>query len=49
MVAEMAKCQEKLGGKYLSAFPTTWWDRLEKGERVLGSVLYDSQDHGRDV
>ncbi len=34
MVAEMAKCQEKLGGQYLSAFPTTWWDRLEKGERV---------------
>jgi hypothetical protein len=34
MVVEMAKCQEKLGGKYLSAFPTTWWDRLEKGERV---------------
>ena len=25
MVAEMAKCQQKLGGKYLSAFPTTWW------------------------
>ncbi len=24
----------ELGGKYLSAFPTTWWDRLEKGERV---------------
>lgn len=34
MVAELAKCQEKLGGKYLSAFPTTWWDRLEKGQRV---------------
>ena len=34
MVTEMAKCQERLGGKYLSAFPTTWWDRLEKGERV---------------
>lgn len=34
MVAEMAKCQEKLGGKYLSAFPTSWWDRLEKRERV---------------
>jgi DUF1680 family protein len=34
MVAELAKCQEKLGGQYLSAFPTTWWDRLEKGERV---------------
>jgi DUF1680 family protein len=34
MVAELAKCQEKLGGKYLSAFPTAWWDRLDKGERV---------------
>jgi len=34
LVAELAKCQQKLGGKYLSAFPTTWWDRLEKGERV---------------
>lgn len=34
MVAEMAKCQQRLGGKYLSAFPTTWWDRLEKGQRV---------------
>jgi uncharacterized protein len=34
MVAELARCQEKLGGKYLSAFPTTWFDRLERGERV---------------
>jgi DUF1680 family protein len=34
MVAELAKCQQKLGGKYLSAFPTSWWDRLDKGERV---------------
>jgi len=34
MVAELARCQQKLGGKYLSAFPATWWDRLEKGERV---------------
>jgi DUF1680 family protein len=34
MVAEMATCQQKLGGKYLSAFPTTWLDRLDKGERV---------------
>jgi len=34
LVAEMARCQERLGGKYLSAFPTTWWDRLEKGQRV---------------
>jgi DUF1680 family protein len=34
MVAELARCQERLGGTHLSAFPTTWWDRLEKGERV---------------
>ena len=34
MVAELAKCQERLGGTYLSAFPTTWWDRLEAGQRV---------------
>ena len=34
MVAELAKCQQRLGGKYLSAFPTTWFDRLERGERV---------------
>ena len=34
MVAELAKCQAKLGGGYLSGFPTTWFDRLEKGERV---------------
>jgi DUF1680 family protein len=34
LVAELAKCQQKLSGKYLSAFPTTWWDRLDKGVRV---------------
>ena len=34
MVAEMAKCQQKLGSKYLSAFPATWFDRLERNERV---------------
>ncbi len=34
MVAELAKCQAKLGGAYLSAFPTSWFDRLHKGERV---------------
>ena len=34
LVAEMARCQERLGGKYLSAFPTTWWDRLSSGQRV---------------
>ena len=34
LVAELAKCQRGLGGKYLSAFPITWFDRLERGERV---------------
>lgn len=34
MVAELAKCQAKLGGGYLSAFPTEFWDRLEKRVRV---------------
>jgi hypothetical protein len=34
MVAALARCQDRLGGKYLSAFPTTWWDRLDKGQRV---------------
>ena len=31
IVAELAKCQEKLGDGYLSAFPTSFWDRLESG------------------
>ncbi len=34
IVAELAKCQERLGGRYLSAFPSSFWDRLEKKERV---------------
>ena len=34
LVAELAKCQQKLGGKYLSAFPASWFERLERGERV---------------
>jgi hypothetical protein len=34
LVSELAKCQQRLGGKYLSAFSTIWFDRLEKGERV---------------
>jgi uncharacterized protein len=29
MVAELAKCQQKLGGGYLSAFPTELFDRLD--------------------
>ena len=31
VVAELAKCQKALGGKYLSAFPTEFFDRLENG------------------
>jgi DUF1680 family protein len=32
MVAEIAKCQQALGGEYLSAFPESFWDRLESGK-----------------
>ena len=34
MVAELAKCQAKLGGGYLSAFPTEFWDRLDARKKV---------------
>ena len=34
MVAELAKCQEALGGGYLSAFPASVFDRLEAGQPV---------------
>lgn len=34
MVRELAKCQEKLGGGYLSAFPETFFDRLRAGKGV---------------
>jgi DUF1680 family protein len=30
MVAELAKCQQKLGGGYLSAFPTSLFERLDR-------------------
>jgi uncharacterized protein len=30
MIDELAKCQQKLGGKYLSAFPESEFDMLEK-------------------
>jgi len=36
IVSGLAKCQEKLGGGYLSAFPTSFWDRLDSMER--GSI-----------
>ncbi len=34
MVAELAKCQAKLSGGYLSAFPTEWFDRLDARQPV---------------
>jgi len=34
MVAELAKCQQKLGGGYLSAFPREYWDRLDARKPV---------------
>lgn len=34
LVTELGKCQESLGGGYLSAFPATFFDRLESGHRV---------------
>lgn len=34
LVAELAKCQQRLGGGYLSAFPTEFWDRLKARKRV---------------
>ncbi|HKT48197.1 MAG TPA: beta-L-arabinofuranosidase domain-containing protein [Candidatus Acidoferrales bacterium] len=34
MVAELAKCQEKLGNGYLSAFPESFFDRLREGNPV---------------
>lgn len=34
MVTELAKCQDKLGNGYLSAFPEELFDRLREGKRV---------------
>jgi uncharacterized protein len=34
LVAELAKCQKKNGGGYLSAFPTEEFDRLRAGKNV---------------
>jgi DUF1680 family protein len=34
IVSELAKCQQKLGSGYLSAFPTELFDRLKAGQRV---------------
>ena len=40
MVSELAKCQEKLGGEYLCAFPEDRWDRLEAMEQPPGALYY---------
>src|SRR5207302_457132 len=34
IVAELAECQRKLGGTYLSAFPTEFFDRLDARKNV---------------
>jgi DUF1680 family protein/alpha-L-arabinofuranosidase len=34
LVAELAKCQKALGGKYLSAFPESFFDRVETTGKV---------------
>ena len=34
IVAELARCQEALGGGYLSAFPKEFFDRLKTGQKV---------------
>ena len=34
MVADLAKCQARLSGGYLSAFPTEWFDRLDARKPV---------------
>ena len=40
MVAELAKCQDKLGDGYLSAFPTTLFDRLDSGRNLPWAPFY---------
>ncbi len=34
VVSELARCQQKLGGQYLSAFPTIYFDRLNARQKV---------------
>eukprot|EP01121_Diplochlamys_sp_Union-15-3_P016405 TRINITY_DN5567_c0_g3_i2.p1 TRINITY_DN5567_c0_g3~~TRINITY_DN5567_c0_g3_i2.p1 ORF type:complete len:854 (-),score=129.71 TRINITY_DN5567_c0_g3_i2:82-2265(-) len=34
LVTELGKCQQKMGTGYLSAFPTSWFDRLEAYQPV---------------
>ena len=42
MVAELAKCQQKLGGGYLSAFPTELFDRLDSLSQLPWAPFYTS-------
>ena len=54
IVAELAKCQDKLGGSYLSAFPLEFFDRLKARQKVwapfytihkIMAGLYDTHQH----
>jgi DUF1680 family protein len=54
IIAELAKCQDKLGGGYLSAFPLEFFDRLNRREKVwapfytihkIMAGMYDSHEH----
>ena len=40
MVTELAKCQKAMGGEYLSAFPESFWDRLESRENTPWAAYY---------
>ncbi len=40
LVAELAKCQKALGGEYLSAYPESFWDRLESMQNVPWAAYY---------
>jgi len=40
MVAELAKCQQALGGGYLSAFPESFWARLESMQQPPWAPYY---------
>ena len=54
LVAELAKCQQKLGGGYLSAFPTEYFDRVNARQKVwapfytvhkIMAGMYDMHEH----
>lgn len=54
ITGELAKCQEKLGGGYLSAFPSEYFDRLNARQKVwapfytihkIMAGMYDMHQH----